>query len=70
MDCCGGDAGLVVAFESRLNEAIKDAPVMGFCPYSLEDDSNSEHFGSMISLMGLHSGVAFYSDGQFSLMRH
>ena len=69
MSCCGSDSQLVVAFETRLHEAVKDAPVIGFCPYSLQDESNTEHFGSMISLMSRHSGVAFYSDGQYSLMR-
>jgi len=69
MSCCGSDPSLVLAFEKNLNDALKDSPVIGFCPYSLEDESNNEHFDKIITLMGYHSGVAFYSDGQFSLLR-
>jgi len=70
MSCCGDDASLVLAFEMKLNAAIRNTPVVGFCPYSLEDGSNSEHFEKMITLMSHHSGVAFYSNGQYSLLRH
>jgi len=69
MNCCGSDPGHVVAFEARLNDTIKHLPVIGVCPYSLEDEINREHFGKIVALTSHHSGVALYSNGQFSLMR-
>ena len=69
MNCCGDDSKLVLAFETKLNEAIKNKPVIGVCPYSLEDESNRENFDKMMMLMDHHSGVAFYSGGQYSLLR-
>jgi excisionase family DNA binding protein len=69
MNCCGDDPNLTLAFEKRLNSVIKDTAVVGFCPYSLEDGSNMDHFEKMILLMSHHSGVAFYNNGQLCLMR-
>jgi len=60
----------VMSFESGLSDAIKNSPVIGVCLYSLEDRSNRAHFDKMIALMNYHSGVAFYSEGQYNLLRH
>ena len=70
MECCGKDPLRLLDFESKLNDAIRNAPVVGVCPYSLEDESNREHFEKMVALMNKHSGVAFYSNHQYSLLRH
>ena len=70
MNCCGNDPGLVLAFEAKLNDTIKSAPVVGVCPYSLENESNRVYFEKIISMMNHHSGVAFYCNEQYSLLRH
>ena len=70
MSCCGNDGSLVLAFETRLNETIKNLPVIGVCPYSLEDESNGEHFEKVLALTHHHSGVAFYAGGRHTLLRH
>ncbi len=69
MNCCGNDSSRLLAFEAKLNEAIKNMPVVGVCPYSLEDECNRDNFGKLMTLMGHHSGVAFYSGGQYTLLR-
>jgi len=70
LNCCGKDSNIVMSFESGLSDAIKNSPVIGVCLYSLEDRSNRAHFDKMIALMNYHSGVAFYSEGQYNLLRH
>jgi excisionase family DNA binding protein len=70
ISCCGNDGDGLLAFESGLNEAIKSMPVIGVCPYALEDDPCRENFGKILALMGHHSGVAFYHDGQYALLRN
>jgi excisionase family DNA binding protein len=69
MGCCGDGAGLL-AFEAGLNEAIRNMPVIGACSYSLEDEHNRENFGKLMALMRHHSGVAFYHEGQYTLLRN
>ena len=69
MYCCENDPYRLLAFEAQLNDAIKNLPVIGVCPYSIEDSGNSEHFDKMMTLMSYHSGVAFYSDEQCRLLR-
>ena len=69
INCCGGDPQLLLAFEAKLNETIRNAPVIGVCPYSLEHECNMEHFEKMMSLMNQHSGVAFYSNERYNLLR-
>ena len=69
MYCCESDPVKLLNFEAQLNDAIKNLPVIGVCPYSVEDSGNREHFDKMITLMTYHSGVAFYSDDQCRLLR-
>jgi excisionase family DNA binding protein len=69
MNCCGNSGDGLLAFEAGLNEAIKNMPVIGACPYSLEDKHNRKNFGKIMALMSHHSGVAFYNDGQYTLLR-
>ena len=69
MNCCGNDSNLVLAFEKKLNETIKNIPVIGFCVYALEDENNRDNFESMLKIMGHHSGIAFYCNGQYTLLR-
>lgn len=69
MYCCNNDPDLLIDFETKLDEVIKNHPVIGVCPYSLEDIGNRDHFEKMITLMSCHSGVAFYSDEQYRLLR-
>jgi excisionase family DNA binding protein len=69
MSCCGDGASLL-AFEAGLNEAIRNMPVIGACSYSLEDENNRENFGRLMALMRHHSGVAFYHEGQYTLLRN
>lgn len=68
--CCGNDCNNLLLFEAKLNEAIKNMPVIGACPYSLEDDCSLENFDKMISLMSHHSGVVFFSNGLSTLLRN
>ena len=68
MNCCG-DSSRLLTFETRLDETIRTMPVVGACPYSLEDEANRENFGKIMSLMAHHSGVAFYNSGQYALLR-
>lgn len=69
MDCIGGNAEALLSFEARLNQAIQDMPVIGICPYSLENPSNYKNFSKLISLMDCHSGVVFYGKNQCKLLR-
>lgn len=69
MDCIGGNAEALLSFEARLNQAIQDMPVIGICPYSLENPGNYKNFSKLISLMDCHSAVVFYGKNQCKLLR-
>lgn len=67
--CCGSDSDRLLAFEARLNTAIRNLPIIGICPYSLEDQNNRANFDKLVSLTEHHSGVVFYSRGSYALLR-
>lgn len=70
LNCCGTDCQKVVSFETQLDKTLRSMPVVGICPYSLEDQSNCSNFGGLTELMRHHGGVAFYSGGEYTLLRH
>ena len=65
---CGDDCAEILSFEDKLNHALKEMPVVGICPYYL-DDFNLHNFDHLLTLMRYHSGTVLFSRGQSTLLR-
>lgn len=67
VECCDNEKNLFT-FEKELNEAIKEMPVIGICPYYTEEFAD-EGFSKLSSLVKQHSGIVFYDSHASVLMR-
>lgn len=65
---CDRNEGLLLSFEKKLNEAIKDMPIIGICPYSA-DEFLGNGFSNLNRLIRHHSGIVFYEDKNSTLLR-
>ncbi|HCX64175.1 MAG TPA: hypothetical protein DHN33_03070, partial [Eubacteriaceae bacterium] len=67
IQCCSDEKHLI-QFETKLNQTIKNLPVIGICPYSIDNFTN-ESFSCVIPLMDHHSGTIIFDDKNTRIMR-
>jgi excisionase family DNA binding protein len=68
LDSCNRNPDELIYFEKRLNDTIKDLPIIGICPYSIGEFGET-CFSAFNQIMRHHSGVVFY-DGDQSVVLH
>ena len=68
LSCYEGDGRILLHFERRLNEAIRDMPIIGICPYSA-DEFQGERFSHACELIRHHSGILLFDGENSSLLR-
>lgn len=67
-NCYDRSYSKLLEFESALNFHIKNTPVIGICPYVI-DQFTGTSFDYLVSLMNQHSGTVFYSEHNNTLLR-
>lgn len=69
LSCCDNNENNILSFERKLNNTIKDMPIIGICPYSIEEFTGT-NFYSLIPLMRHHSGILYYDKENSMLLRN
>lgn len=66
---CDGDVSSLISFENLLDKALKDLPVVGICPYIVEE-CMSDFFTPFVELANHHRSVIFYDANNTIYLKH